>query len=362
MSEICIDVRMAFNSGIGTYVRNIIQRLKKSPVKLRLLANEEIVIKWPQIQDCDLILSKIPLYSIEEQLKLPFLIPSCDIFWTPHYNTPLLPIRAKKRLVTIHDVYHLAYGKTLSVPKRLYAKTVINSAARLSDIVLTDSVFSKDEIVKYTAVSKDKIVAVPLGVDRAHFKGRIDISLIKEKYKLPNHFFLFVSTLAPHKNIERLLLAWNQLPKDFAEWKLVLIGKKVKNNSWQKVIDQNPTLKERLVFLGQVDDRDLPAIYQLAYATVHPSLYEGFGLTPLESMSCGSPVVVSRIASLPEVCGDCAVYVDPYSVEDIMNGMRKLILDKNLHAELKENGLRRSEEFNWDKTADRHREIIESLL
>jgi len=363
MKELCIDVRMAFNSGIGTYVRNLVTQLKSGPFKLRLIADAEIVQKWPELKEFELILTTAPVYSIEEQIKLPFLIPRCDLFWSPHYNMPLLPIRAKKKIVTIHDVYHLAYGKTLSLPKLIYAKAVINSAVRLADVVFTDSLFSKEEIVKYTRALREKIFVIPLGVDKDHFKmASSGLDLIKQKYQLPERFFLFVSNLAPHKNIERLLLAWNSLANEFVDWKLVLIGRKIKNSGWEKVVDQNPGLKDRLLFLGQIDGQDLPAIYQLAYATVHPSLYEGFGLTPLEAMSCGSPVVVSTAASLPEVCGDSALYVDPYSVEDIARGMRKMILDKVLYTELRESGLKRSQDFNWNATARHHREIIERIL
>jgi glycosyltransferase involved in cell wall biosynthesis len=363
MKELCIDVRMAFNSGIGTYIRNLVKQLQKGPFKLRLIADEKSVEKWPLLKECDLILTSAPLYSIEEQLKLPFLIPSCDLFWSPHYNVPLGPIRAKKRVVTIHDVYHLAYGKTLSLPKRTYAKIVINRATTLSDLILTDSYFSQDEIVKYTAVAKDKIQVVHLGVDHDRFRELKDetyLQSIREKYQLPQNYFLFVSTLAPHKNIDRLLLAWNELKKP--DWKLVFVGRQVKNNTWKTIVDQNPSLADKLLFLGEFDDRDLPALYQLAHATICPSLYEGFGLPPLEAMSSGCPVVVSNAASLPEVCGKSAVYVDPYSVDDIASGIRRMIEDQNLYASLKQAGLDRSREFTWDKTAKKHIEIMDNML
>ena len=126
-------------------------------------------------------------------------------------------------------------------------------------------------------------------------------------------------------------------------------------------MDQNPGLKQRVVFLGPVDFQDLPALYQFAYAAIHPSLYEGFGLTPLEAMSTGCPAVVSNAASLPEVCGDCAIYVDPYDVQDIAAGMKKIIQDQNLHTELKKKGLVRSRAFTWAKTVEKHVEILEGL-
>src|SRR5690349_8243231 len=125
MKEVCIDVRMAMSSGIGTYIRNLLSRLKEGPFQLRLIANPDTIERWPLLSSFDLLLTRAPIYSIEEQVKFPFLIPYCDLFWSPHYNIPLLPIRAKKRMVTIHDVCHLARGDLLPFYKRIYAKAVI---------------------------------------------------------------------------------------------------------------------------------------------------------------------------------------------------------------------------------------------
>ena len=240
MKELCIDVRMAFNSGIGTYIRNIVSMLKSGPFKLTVIANSEIVQKWADIASLDLILTSAPIYSVAEQVMFPFLVPRCDLFWTPHYNTPLMPLRARKRVATIHDVYHLAFGKTLSLPKRLYAHTVIKGAAKISDHILTDSQFSKDEIMKYTGTVGDKISVVHLGVDSLFFcPTQKDALQVREKYQLPQKYFLFVSNLAPQKNIGRLLLAWNMLAKEFPEWKLVLVGRKVQTDTWEYILDQN---------------------------------------------------------------------------------------------------------------------------
>jgi len=364
MKEICIDVRMAFHSGIGTYIRNIVTLLKAGPFKIKLIIHPEIIKKWPAIDAFDLILTSAPLYSIQEQIQLPFLVPSCAVFWTPHYNIPLLPIRAKKRLTTIHDVYHLAYGHTLSLHKRLYAKAVIQGATTISDHIVTDSTFSKEEIMKYTKTSCDKISVVALGVDQEMFSAKSEQVVrdqIRAKYQLPDHYFFFVSTLAPHKNVDRLLRAWGILTKDYPDWKLVLVGKHVKNQSWQKAIDENPLLKQQVLFLQQVDNQDLPILYQLAHGAIHPSLYEGFGLPPLEAMSSGCPIVVSNAASLPEVCGDCAVYVNPYEAGEIAAGMKKIIEDKNLYLELQRKGFQRSAEFTWGKTVEKLIQILERL-
>ncbi len=351
MKELCVDVRMAMCSGIGTYIRNLISGLKEGPFKLRLIADPATFTKWPLLSSFDLILTCAPIYSMEEQIKLPFLIPSCDLFWSPHYNIPLMPIRAKKRMVTIHDVYHLAYGHALSFPKRMYADLLIPRAAKQSDLVITVSQFSRDELVKYVAIAPERVKVIHLGVDRMHFHPNNDVAKVLEKYNLPEKYLLFVGNLSPHKNVQGLLKSLQFLQDK--TWKLVLVGAKTKAHiALEDKYDQ-------AIFLGAVDDRDLPYLYQGAYATVHPSFYEGFGLTPLEAMSCGCPVVVSKVASLPEVCGPCAVYVDPHRPESIAQGIEEMA---SLREAFIRKGLKRSKTLSWDKSLKQHIEAIEKIL
>jgi glycosyltransferase involved in cell wall biosynthesis len=365
MKKICIDARMINHSGIGTYVRNLLIRLQHTPYQISIIADPASIPKCEFIKTFDIISLSAPIYSIEEQIKLPFLIPSCDLFWSPHYNIPLAPIRAKKRVVTICDVNHLAFIDQLSFLQKTYAKGMIQQAVARSHHIFTISHFSSQEIAKYTAVPEDKITTIHLGVDRSHFYPRHDqilLGQISEKYHLPDKFILFVSNLAPHKNIKGLLLAWEHVIKDFPEWKLVIAGKKMKNTDCQAVLHPDPLLAKEVIFLGQVDYNDLPLIYENAHAMVLPSFYEGFGLTPLEAMSCGCPVVVSRAASLPEIFEEDAIYVDPYNPKDIAQGLKMVISNLDLHRRLKASGLERCLRFNWDKTVKRHLEIIEGLL
>ena len=342
MKELCIDIRMAFSSGIGTYIRNLITGLKAGPFKLRLIADPTTLERWPLLSTFDLILCRAPIYSIEEQIRLPLLIPTCDLFWSPHYNVPLLPIRAKKRMVTIHDVYHLAHRDKLSLPKRLYANLLIPQAAKRSDRVITVSQFSKNELLNYVALAEESVEVISLGVDRTHFCPRNGHK--QEKY------LLFVGNLSPHKNIQGLLHSLSYL-KD-KTWKVVVVGAKTRGHI---------PLKDpfgQAVFLENVETEELPALYRGAYALVHPSFYEGFGLTPLEAMSCGCPVIASNAASLPEVCGDAALYIDPHRPESIAKAIEELA---PIRETMIAKGLERANQFGWDKTIERHIQIIESL-
>lgn len=354
MKNICIDARMALHTGIGTYIRNIIPFIKKSFPTVRVLAHKELVEKCPELKRFDVILTQAPLYSIQEQLELPFKIPSCDIYWTPHYNVPIFPVRARKRIVTIHDIFHWVYGHTLSLPQRIYARGMIKRAATVSDHIITVSEFSSEEIVRCVNVPRDKISVIHNGVDQSLF------SQVSENTS-PEKYFLFVSTLAPHKNLTRLLRAWNSVIQSHPEWRLLLVGKKVKNVDYLKVFDEFPRLRDHVQLLGSVDSADLPGLYRQAYAAISPSYYEGFGLPPLEAMAMKCPVVVARAASYPEVCGEAALYVNPFDIADIARQICALIEDRTLRQTLIEKGADRACQFSWEKSAQAHIQLMDSL-
>ncbi len=343
MKEICIDARMAFHSGIGTYIRNLLPYLKKAFPSLRVMAPISFIEKWPELQRCDLIPISAPIYSLSEQWHLPLRMPSCDLFWSPHYNTPLSPLRAKKRLVTIHDVYHLK--GSFSSKERLYAKMMIKNAALRSDHVITVSKFSLEEIIKATHLAKEKITVIPNGVDRHLFS-------IQTNHPVEN-YFIYVGTLAPHKNLSRLFKAWNLVLKKHDAFRLIVVGKRGK--SFQEAIPRG------VEHLDQIEDSELPLLYQKAYGMIYPSTYEGFGLPPLEAMCMECPTIVSQAASLPEVCGEASLYVDPFSEEDMAQKMCALIENHSLRQTLIEKGKNRVDQFSWEKSAERHIEVINQL-
>jgi len=220
LKTLTIDARMLNSSGIGRYIKELIPYLKDE-FKLILIVSSKDADSIDS--DIDTIILDAPIYSISEQLQLPLKIPKCDIFFSPHYNIPLLPIRAKQRVATIHDVYHLAFADTLSIPQRLYSKFLIDRALKLSDTIITSSHFSKNEIIKYTNTTRD-IEVVYSGVNRDIFRVILDdnaLLSVRAKYKLPEEFILFVGNLKPHKNLSRVLLAL----KD-RDYNLVIVGKR----------------------------------------------------------------------------------------------------------------------------------------
>lgn len=319
---LCIDARMYQHSGIGVYLLQLIEDLKDvSNLKIILLVPD---LNIPAFEFFEKILFEKPIYSISEQLAYPYVIPDCDVFWSPHYNVPLLPIRAKKRWVTIHDVFHLRYAHTLGVLKRLYAKLSFFAACKFSERIFTVSQFSKDEIVSFFKDSQSKIEVIYNKVNVEKFSKQATITEIfevKKKYNIDQGYVLFVGNVKPHKNLITLLKAFNEV-KVHVEWaKLLIVGKKegfiTQDNEVGRYLEEHVELKKAVIFTGFVDDNDLPVLYQMARVFVFPSLYEGFGYPPLEAHAAGIPVICSNAGPMPEVCGDKVEYFNPLNVKEL---------------------------------------------
>jgi glycosyltransferase involved in cell wall biosynthesis len=342
MTEICVDARMVGYSGIGRYLTMALRGLVPFKKKLLLLVRRGAEKVYPWLEEFPRRIADFPIYSVEEQLRLPLLIPRCRVFWSPHFNVPLMRIAAERRIVTIHDVYHLAFASALPMPQRLYAKMVIRRAAHMADRITTVSEFSRQEIVRYTGVDIQKIDVIPSGYD-SEWLGESVSSI-----SLPEKFILFVGNLKPHKNLQRLVRAMEKIE----EWSLVIVGR------GEESIEESTQVR----VLRTVADRDLAQLYRRSSAVVLPSLYEGFGLPPIEAMRCGVPIVVSNIASLPEVCGDAAEYVDPYDEADICRGIVRVLTDAKRRDELILKGKERSNLFSSDKVAVSYRELFSDYL
>lgn len=360
LRKLVIDFRMHKASGIGTYIKSILPFLVEK-FEVILLGSRAEIQDYVWSKGVKILECKSKIYSIKEQLELPLKIPKCDIFWFPHYNIPILPIRAKFRVVTIHDAFHLAFYDTLNFMQKIYAKMIFNQALSRSDIVLSVSDFSRSEILKYTKTDKN-IFVVPNAIDEGHFNHHYDsnaLEAVARDYSLPKDFVLFVGNVKPHKNLKNLLFALEKM-----DLNLVIVGKKdgfITGDSVISEIIQRKNLSDRIFFTGYVKDADIAAIYNLAKLFVFPSLYEGFGIPPLEAQACGCPVVCSNAASLPEACGDSVVYFDPHSVEDMRDKIQMVLDDENLQNELRAKGFENVKRFSWERSAKQIIEIMEKL-
>ena len=367
MKTICVDARMYLASGIGTYLRNILKLLhQEADYVIKVITSRAVVENANEVKQWDYVIAESPIYSMKEQWEIPYKISECDIFWSPHYNIPLLPVRAKKRIVTIHDVFHLAHKETLPLHKSVYANIVTKRAARYSDLVITDSEFSKSEISRFTGINSDKIRKILLGVDFTGFSTQYssnESKAIISKYTPPERFILFVGNLKAHKNLDRLIEAYKLLIKNtISPVHLVILGKHFADFPIREKVLQEKSLRGLVHFYDSVDNKELCWFYAKAVVTVLPSLYEGFGLPPLEAMCCGCPTVVSNAASLPEICGNASVYIDPQSSVSIYKELEKVINDDSLRNKLSQNGYARVKEFPWKKSFDEHLKVFEEVL
>lgn len=369
-THICIDARMINNSGIGVYIEHYTAYLLATRnYKLSLIGRfSELSHKLGTKHLWDHIEAEFPIYSVKEQTKLPRLIPPCDVFWSPHYNIPLAPIQAKKRLVTVPDVFHLAHLESLTFAQKVYAKVLTNAAVRLSDQVTTISTFSKKEIIKHTGIDEKKVVSILLGINKDLYKPQPDYSLkdaVANRYSLPDNYILFVGNVKPNKNLNALVNVLPRLCSQYPDLHLVIVGKKegfiMQDQSLFAEINSNKLLQDRVRFTGYVATEHLPVIYAMANVFAFPSLYEGFGFPPLEAMACGCPVAASNRASIPEICGDAAIYFNPQQPDSIVEEISRLLINQNLRAEMTEKGFAKVKQYDWIDSQKQFEQEIKKL-
>lgn len=354
---------MLNSSGIGAYLQNIINGLEQEGEKITLLGDVTQLKRFEFF--ANIVSFTSPIYSIQEQINYLKIIPECDIFWSPHYNIPLSSsIKSKTRLVTIHDVYHLAFYRQLSFKQKLYAKFVINQAVKLSDKIITVSNFSKQEIIKYTGCNQNKIEVIYNGINL--HSSQILTNDIKVKYRLPNKYILFVGNIKPHKNLSTLLKAYKMLGEAMQlKYKLVLAGKRdgfiTGDTTLLSFINDNPTLKDNVIFTGYVDEEDMNDLYKQASVFVFPSIYEGFGLPPLEAMVNDCPVIASSSGSLREICGEAAEYFHYDDENAICQSIIDILNNDSKRSKLIDNGRERTKMFPWSSSIKSHKYVFDSL-
>jgi len=362
--RIGIDARKLHDFGIGTYIRNLLRQLA------RLDRDTEFVLfSRPDDRDWLAALGENfrPVaetsrnYSVSEQLRIPLAIrrEGVTLFHAPHYVLP--PLVSCRSVVTIHDCIHLMFPQYL--PNRLahtYARASISLAARRATRVLTVSESSKRDILRFVDAPADKIDVIYNAYDERFGvePGEDEVARVRERYQLHDEFVLYAGNVKPHKNLERLIEAFDLVRRRGLDHvKLVLIGDEISKYAALRRAVHQYRLHKYVRFLGYMPEETLAVMYRLAGVFVFPSLYEGFGLPPLEAMASGTPVVTSNVSSLPEVAGDAAVLVDPYDPQAIADGIHRVLTDEGLRRDLRRKGLARAHQFSWEQSARRVREI-----
>lgn len=367
-----IDIRELQKSkvtGIGRYLLNLIEvaSQKRSDYELFLYGNQfSRSDKFPGKCHVRIIPEGIVWWWDQIKLKNQLKRDSVDLFLSPYYKAPILA--NCPTIITIHDLMFL-YISSRKVPWQwiynIYFKIIARIIASKTKAIITDSIISKREIIKYLKIPEKKIKVICIGVS-PQFKPadeRINIEKMKGKYGIKGEYIFYLGNFKPHKNVARLVEAYNMLQeKHKNKYLLVLAGEGDKNLPKLINLAKEMKLAERILYIGSPNEDDLPLLYSAAKMFVMPSLAEGFGLPAIEAMACGTPIIVGNRGALPEVVGEAGILVNPLSSKDIHHAIKRLFNDSNLYKSLINKGLLRAHEFDYTRSAEKIIELIDSII
>jgi glycosyltransferase involved in cell wall biosynthesis len=324
-SHLLADARWFGPHGIGRFARAVLQRL---PDHARITSGPR-PLSWVD-----------PIWlSYQIAVRRP------AVFFSPGFNPPAvcrIPL-----VITIHDLAHIQLPVLATYKRRLYYELLVRRASSRAHRVITVSEYSRGEILRWTRLPEDSVTNVGNGVDSV-FRPE------GPRYEPGFPYVLHVGNIRPQKNLDRLFCAFARI--DDPNLRLVLTAPKTAELI---VRLRDSGIHGRVHFPESVTDEDLPALYRGAILLAFPSLMEGFGLPPLEAMACGIPVVASRSAAIPEVVGDAALLVDPMDVNEIRDGMERVLEDRDLQCSMRNAGLVRARLFRWDTVAAKVNRVIQ---
>jgi len=368
--KIGIDARFfgSASKGLGRYTEQLIRNLE-------MLNPQHDFVIFMRSQDWDVwipshprfskVKTDVDWYSLEEQTRLPSIIKAqgCDLVHYPHFNVPL---RAPQPFIsTVHDLIlsHFPTVKATTLGPFLYwfkhqmYKRVIKHSLKNSLRVITVSQYTKADIEKTFHIPDGKIVVTYEGVDTRLLK----VSTILQSHNIHGDYLLYVGNAYPHKNLERLVDAFAIIKKSYPKLLLVLVGKHdffytrlISYVRWRCI--------QGVVFPGFVPDAELGSLYAHSKGYIFPSLYEGFGLPPLEAMAHDVPVACSNSSCLPEVVGDAAVYFSPERIDDMIHAMERILSDDHLRQELIQKGRQQVIRYSWERMASETLRVYETSI
>lgn len=359
--RIAIDARGAnwySGTGIGTYTSQIIKHMIQNDEENTYLlywwglnynsyCNNNVSIN---------IVSKkhrkfFEEYYFPESLKNN----SIDIYHVPQNGIGLPAKKSCIYVSTIHDLIPYVMPETVG---KGYLKRFISAMPQIiqnSNIIITVSEFSKKDIMRIFNVDGSKIKVTPLAAEeyfRPMNKEAAKLYL-KNKYNVRSDFILYVGGFSPRKNVRSILLAFSRIYEKLSkDYKVVILGSASDDHSYLIALCESLNISDKVIFTGYVPYEDLPYFYNSCSVFVYPSLYEGFGLPPLEAMSCGVPVITSNLSSIPEVVGESALLINPFDTEELKNAIELVLEDPSLQEKLSNEGYMHSKLFSWKKTAE----------
>lgn len=294
--------------------------------------------------------SELPVWLAQDRV---------DVFWGTQHILPLLMPSRIRAVLTVHDLVHYVFPKTMKFLNLLINKMIIPPSIHRTDVIVADSAWTLLDVKRYLNPPDKKMFVAHLGLNHIFYqRSPMEAQkILKERFGLTSPFLLTVGTFEPRKNIAGILEAFS-LIADAVPHHLAVVGQ----SGWKNkdVMDRLMKSKicSRVHMLGYVEDGILPYVYSAADIFVFPSLYEGFGLPPLEAMACGVPVVASNVSSIPEVVGDAALLVDPNDPKQIAARILEIVENESLRHELIFKGLNQAAKFKWEKTAKKMLDIF----
>jgi glycosyltransferase involved in cell wall biosynthesis len=368
--RIGVDARLVYHqpAGISRYTGHLLQAMAELDSEDEFVVFQHRKHKVPLIQAPNFRRATLvaPVHHRLEQVALAlelYRFP-LDLLHSTDFIPPLYA--PHKSVITVHDLAFLHYPHFLTKESAAYYGMIDRAVVRANHIIVP-SEHTRQDLIAQMGVPADKVSVIyeaanPSFVPLPVAPTRREIAA---KYGIPETYIFSVGTIEPRKNIIGLLQAFACLRDKYGLSQgvgLVIAGSK----GWlyEETLEMVRTLKltTSTFFLGRVPDDDLHKLYVGARAHIHPALYEGFGLPPLEAMACGTPTIVSNVSSLPEVVGDAALLVNPRGTEEIAVAMHRLLTDADLHAELSEKGLQRARTFRWEKAAQRTLEVYRQVV
>jgi alpha-1,3-rhamnosyl/mannosyltransferase len=357
--------------GIGRYVANLVRALRHldHPHTLVLLTHPALpntrhnLASLRSAPNVEWIPIAARPFSLVEHLQIPHLCRTLrlDLLHSPYYLKPYVGLPVPS-VVTIYDLIGRRFPTALPVHTRALFHLTTGLALRTSAHILTISASARDDIISYYQVAERRITVTHLAADQRFCPQPPEaIARLRAAHGLPPRYVLYVGANKPHKNLERLVLAWAQVHHAHTDACLVLAGHEDPRYHQVRHLVAERGLTGATRFLPDVSEADLPALYSGADCFVFPSFYEGFGLPPLEAMACGTPVLCANVSSLPEVVGRAALLVDPSSVTDMARGLRTLLTNPSLRDDLRQRGLQRAETFSWQRTARETLAVYEAV-
>lgn len=295
-------------------------------------------------------------------IDLKYKVNSNTIYHATNFIT--VPTRYAKQVITIHDLAFLKFPNVVEEHIYRYLVDWVSYSVEISDEIIADSLSTKNDLIDLFEVPENKVTVVYLAAED-HFQKQtnIEINRIRKKYDIPERYMLFVGTLEPKKNLITLVEAIYHLKKVYSiVEKLVIVG--AKGWKYDPLFEtvKNYKLENDVIFLGYIEDKDLPSVYSGACVFTFPSIYEGFGIPLLEAMQCEVPIIASSTSSIPEVVGDAGLLVKPLDVEEWVHGIYQILTDVTLRQDLVNRGKRQAEKFSWKKVASETAEVYKKAL